>query len=499
MIENIILKTTEFLENMPKSKRKKIGQFFTSKETAVYMANMFDLKNIQNKISILDPGAGTGILSVALIDRIIKENIADSIKLTCYENDPEVLPILKQNLQHVKNSIYIDFEFNIIEDDYLLTQAADFENTLLASSNPVKYDLIIGNPPYLRIMRNHPTAMALPTIIHGAPNYYFMFASMSLFNLKNNHEMVYIIPRSWTSGEYFKAFRNYFLTNGKLEHIHLFLSRDKVFSQEQVLQETIIIKVKKTFNSPKNVLITSSHTNNDFHNTTKIYVPYNSVVTGKNLYVYLPTNEYEVNIIQKINKYQQTLPEIGFRMRTGIVVDFRQRDELREAPGKDIVPLFYAQHIKDGRVNHVPSGKELDWISDKRSSSIQKNKNYIFVKRFTAKEERRRLQCGIYLATDFPKYKFIGTQNKINYVDRVDKNELSLPMTYGIYALLNSTLFDMYYRILNGSTQVNSTEINNIPVPPIDIIESIGIRLLDINDLSTKCCDKILKEVAYNE
>lgn len=72
-------------------------------------------------------------------------------------------------------------------------------------------------------------------------------------------------------------------------------------------------------------------------------------------------------------------------------------------------------------------------------------------------------------------------------------------MTYGIYALLNSTLFDMYYRILNGSTQVNSTEINNIPVPPIDIIESIGIRLLDINDLSTKCCDKILKEVAYNE
>ena len=52
-------------------------------------------------------------------------------------------------------------------------------------------------------------------------------------------EMVYIIPRSWTSGAYFKRFREYFLTEGKLEHIHLFVSRNKVFDKESVLQETI--------------------------------------------------------------------------------------------------------------------------------------------------------------------------------------------------------------------------------------------------------------------
>ena len=48
------------------------------------------------------------------------------------------------------------------------------------------------------------------------------------------------IPRSWTSGAYFKRFRKYFLTEGKLEHIHLFVSRNKVFDKESVLQETII-------------------------------------------------------------------------------------------------------------------------------------------------------------------------------------------------------------------------------------------------------------------
>lgn len=65
--------------------------------------------------------------------------------------------------------------------------------------------------------------------------------------------MVYIIPRSWTSGAYFKRFRKYFLTEGKLKHIHLFVSRNKVFDKEDVLQETIIIKVQKTNVNPTQV------------------------------------------------------------------------------------------------------------------------------------------------------------------------------------------------------------------------------------------------------
>ena len=69
--------------------------------------------------------------------------------------------------------------------------------------------------------------------------------------------------------------------------------------------------------------------------------------------------------------------------------------------------------------------------------------------------------------------------------------------TYGVYALLNSTLFDMYYRILNGSTQVNSTEINNIPVPPASMIKKIGEQILVTKDLSTDNCDRIISEVAY--
>ena len=461
MLNEILTKTSEFLESMPKSKRKKKGQFFTSKETAVFMASLFDTERFGNEITVLDPGSGTGVLSAAFIERMEKESTVNKINLYCYETDEEVLPVLKENLAFMKETSPINLEYHVMEEDYLLSQYHDFNHDLLAEEYPRKYDAVIGNPPYLQ----------------------------------DDAEMVYIIPRSWTSGVYFKAFRNYFLHYGKLEHIHLFVSRDKVFSQEQVLQETIIIKVRKTQVIPDSVKLTSSQSNGDFNAITELSLPYSAVVVGDDKYVFLPTSEEEVSVIQKLNQYDNTLPDIGLRMKTGIIVDFRQYDDLRAEPGENIVPLFYSQHIRNGRVNHNPSGKNFDWVITDKPGLIQKNKNYLFCKRFTAKEERRRLQCGIYLAKDFPDYKSIGTQNKINFVDHIDGHELSECEVYGIYVLLNSTWFDIYYRILNGSTQVNSTEVNNMPVPPLSTIQDMGRRLIKTDSLTTETCDRIMEAV----
>lgn len=495
MLEYVFDKTICFLENMPKSVRKKKGQFFTSVETATYMAEMFDLNGLPASVDILDPGCGTGILSAALIDRLQRETNIKKIFLICYETDPDVIPVLRSNLIYIKKNASISFDFEIKKDDYILSQGDSFSGTLHAEPYPPKYDLVIANPPYLRIMRDDPAAIAMPEVVHGAPNLYFLFAAMSLFNLKKGREMVYIIPRSWTSGAYFRAFRNYFLQEGKIQQIHLFISRDKVFTEEQVLQETIIIKMKKAKTAPDNVIITSSQSNRDFNDVSVLKVPYDSVVVGEELYVFLPISSEEVAAVNKINTFSSTFPDIGLRMKTGIVVDFRQWEDLRSEPGDHTVPLFYSQHIRNGRVGHQPSGKNCDWIVDTKPGLIQRNKSYVFCKRFTAKEERRRLQCGIYLAEDFPQYHSISTQNKINYVDSTIGEDLSKEVVYGVYALLNSTLFDTYYRVLDGSTQVNSTEINNIPVPPLCVIADIGKRLMQKRSLSTATCDELLNEV----
>ena len=135
--------TGEFLENMPKSIRKKKGQFFTSVETAIFMANMFDISNCKDEVSVLDPGAGTGILTIAFVDRLFAEKSNTSVKITCYETDADVLPVLQKNLAYLKNAFNDRVSYRIIEEDYILSQSNDFQENLLAAKNPEKYDYVI--------------------------------------------------------------------------------------------------------------------------------------------------------------------------------------------------------------------------------------------------------------------------------------------------------------------------------------------------------------------
>lgn len=489
MIDSVFQRTIEYIDQMPKSLRKSYGQFFTSPETAAFMAGMFNIPS-QKVISILDPGAGSGILSAALIERMQEVSSVQEIVLVCYENDPNILGLLKENLKWISDRSRKKILWEIVTDNYILSQLSDYNLMLDARSDPPKYDLIIGNPPYKKVAKDAPEALAMPDVCYGAPNLYFLFAAMSLFNLKDEAEMVYIIPRSWTSGAYFKKFREKLFEMGCLEQIHLFVSRDKVFEKESVLQETIIIKVKKTSVRPEMITISSSQSNRDFCEKTVFEVPYTTVVNGRESYVYLVTNEEEADTLKILNNLQETLPSIGLRMKTGLTVDFRNREALRDHAEEKAVPLFYSQHIQNGKVV-FPTGKEHEYLVTEQSGLHQRNTNYLFVKRFTAKEEHRRLQCGVYLAKKYPEYREISTQNKINFICGL--RDLSECIVYGLYVLFNSTVYDRYYRILNGSTQVNSTEINSMPVPPLSMIESMGKELIGAHDMSEETCDRILR------
>ena len=130
-------------------------------------------------------------------------------------------------------------------------------------------------------------------------------------------------------------------------------------------------------------------------------------------------------------------------------------------------------------------------MSTEKSGLIKRNKNYLLVKRFTAKEEKRRFQCGIYLSADLPEYEQISTQNKVNFIEGIGF-DMTDEQVYGLYVIFNSTIYDQYYRILNGSTQVNSTEVNAMPVPTLEEIERLGSALMGRNDLSVSVCDELL-------
>ena len=379
MIDHVCAATVEYIDRMPKSKRKKYGQFFTSKETAVFMAGLFSIPEGRTSLIILDPGAGSGILSVALLERLESNAEIDSIELVCYENDANIVDLLYSNLEWACRHTTKDVSFRIVTDNYILSQMLEYNGMLGASPDADKFDMVIGNPPYMKI---------------------------------------------------------------------------------------------------------------DFSNRTVFEAPYSTVVNGDASYVYLVTSTEEVQTLNELNRWTDTLPDIGLKMKTGLTVDFRNREALRDSAEDDAVPLFYSQHIQDGKVV-FPAGKEHEYIVTEQRGLLQENTNYLFVKRFTAKEEHRRLQCGVYLARKYPEYAEISTQNKINFISGL--HELSECVVYGLYVLFNSTLYDSYYRTLNGSTQVNSTEINSMPVPPMNTIEAMGKELIRVRDMSEATCDNILR------
>ena len=85
MIDGIIEQTNLYIDEMPKKERKKYGQFFTSKETAMYMAELFSIAEDKDTLTVLDAGAGSGILSCALVETLQRRSNVKKVRLTCYE------------------------------------------------------------------------------------------------------------------------------------------------------------------------------------------------------------------------------------------------------------------------------------------------------------------------------------------------------------------------------------------------------------------------------
>ena len=486
MLDYVLKLTDDYLRCFDKKQRKRIGQFFTDKDMAVFMANMFNYDVNKMDLRILDPGAGSGILSAALVDYLSCFEV-NSIHIVMYENDENILPLLESICEYMINNSNFDLSIDLRKTNFILDN--DFESTGLIN----RFDMVISNPPYKRISKMDSESQKMLDIVYGFPNLYFLFMAMSLHLLVDGGEMVFIVPRSWTSGSYFRKFRQYLLDNGEITDIHLFISRDNLFRVDSVLQETMILKVSKTENRHEFINVSSSQ-DCDFSNLTIFSLGYDLAISSDdNSFIYLPTSEEELEVLNKVNSFENLLSDLGLIVRTGLTVGFRNKDLISSIETDDTVPLFYSIHFGDVFINFPIKTDKKQYISKSKKSLLQENRNYLFLKRFTTKEERRRLQPAIYLCNHFPEYDSISTDNKINFVDTIDSSDsLSVNELYGLYVLFNSTLYDVYYRVLDGSTQVNATEINSMHVPDRGVLKGLGDNLLKSNDLSTSNCDKLL-------
>ena len=482
---------------------KEQGQFLTPPAVARYMAKQ--LVPVQNGASLLEPAIGSGVLACAVIERLIEEKHPLKVGITAYETDKELSKLSCEILETAsrlagENGIEVNWEIH--QEDFVLSCLPEEQPSLFSSigSKKQKFSHIISNPPYFKLNIQDKRVKAVAGKLNGQTNIYTLFMALSAKLLFPQGKACFIVPRSFCSGVYFSEFRRDLLREVTPTSFHIFQSRNDVFGD--VLQESVVFSFEKLSHPQEHrywtgyVTISSSKDDKSLE-TGRISrkVPFDHFLSDHaGLFLFrLPTGIIDEEIFQLVDKWDGSLEKYGFQVSTGRVVAFRAKELLKDQfePGGATAPLLWMQNIKPYRIEYPLVGFDKPQaISTVDPSLLMPNTNYVLSRRFSAKEDKRRLVSAPFIAEKFD-FDQVGFENHLNVIFR-RKGILSISETVGLSALLNSAIIDRYFRIVNGNTQVNAAELRIMPIPPLEAINNIGRKLQEMQLVTQEKIENII-------
>jgi adenine-specific DNA-methyltransferase len=457
----------EYRSNTDESHKKEWGQFFTSVPVARFMASMFDPPT-GHSVRVLDPGAGTGVLGLALAERLITE-FGVKVTLTSVEKEPGALRALRAAVDRARTRLgHAELAVDIRDEDFLAQDRPRLGAVPLAG-----FDYIIANPPYFKMSPSETTG-------GDAPNAYARFMEVAARMLRDDGQLCFIVPRSFASGYYFRPFRKRFHASMRLDLVHVFESRRDAFRSDGVLQENIIVLYRRSRHPASEVTISSSAGETDLTDRQVHRVPRTHVLdpAEPHAVLSLPTGARDLRVMELFKSWRDTLGTYGLEVSTGPVVPFRATEYLRERASGSTVPMLWLQHVRPGRVEWPLAGgfrKQEHIVASAPSKLLVPNATNVLLSRFSAKEDARRLVAAPYLA-DSLSAPALGLENHLNFVRR-PAGLWSPDEARALSALFNSSLFDAYFRVSNGNTQVSATELRLLPLPPREVMTALGGRL----------------------
>ena len=304
-------------------------------------------------------------------------------------------------------------------------------------------------------------------------NLYTAFLGLAIELMEAGGELVAIVPRSFCNGLYYKPFREWMLDKTSLAHIHLFHSRTGAFADDEILQENVIIKLVRGNRQGKVTISTANDAR--FSDLQTHEYKFSEIVHAADdqKFVHVPTSPGHTGI-GGVPLASRSLDEIGLEVSTGPVVDFRLKDFLRERPESRTVPLLYPAHFASGSLEWPRQSKKPNAIINNAETGkwLYPNGCYAVVRRFSSKEERRRIVAHVVDSGAF-KTSAIGFENHLN-VFHYQKRGIDKDIAHGLSVFLNSTAVDHYFRRFSGHTQVNATDLRLLRYPELKELEKLG-------------------------
>jgi adenine-specific DNA-methyltransferase len=457
-----------------------MGQFLTPSPIATFMAEMFRCR--KSEVRILDPGAGAGSLCAALVLTLCQRPTRPaSIAVTAYEIDPLLVGYLRRTLDQcnaVCEGFEITFQARLVDRDFLEAGAHGLAGDLFGMGEHERFDCVILNPPYRKIRTESRERSLLRSIGLETTNLYTGFVGVAARLLAPGGEMVAITPRSFCNGPYFEPFRRYFLREMRFRRVHVFDARDKAFGDDKVLQENVIFHAVKTAEADPTLIVSANAAPGAAIRSRTIQHGELIHPRDKHAVIHVVPEKDGKASRDQLSSLEGTLTQLGLTVSTGRVVDFRAKDLLRAQPGKDTVPLIYPCHFTDGFVKW-PNGSTRKpnalAFGPKAEDLVVPEGYYVLTKRFSSKEERRRIVAAVYDPVRITAQK-VAFENHLNYFHERGSG-LPATLAKGLAAYLNSSLVDIYFRQFSGHTQVNASDLRSLPYPARSALIALGRRI----------------------
>lgn len=488
-VEQMRLQVSQGIEA---SKKSDFGQFFTPAKTARFMASLFP--DASGNCRLLDAGAGIGSLSDAFLERWRSGGFQfQSVKLSTFEIDVGLHAHLRATLNRYRNQP--ELTVAIQGGDFIHLATEQLSGGFFAAATP-QYTHAILNPPYKKINSHSAHRLALRSVGIETVNLYSAFVALAVAQAAVGGQIVAIIPRSFCNGPYYRPFRDFILELAAIRHIHLFGARNQAFKDDGVLQENVIIRLERGGQQGP-VTITTS-TDDSFTDLATHEHPFERIVFSDDpeRFIHVPTTTGK-STIELSSAVRHSLSDLGLKVSTGPVVDFRLKEQLRDMPEAGTVPLIYPGHLSAGAtVWPLRGAKKPNAIL--RNGTTEKwlypNGFYCAVRRFSSKEEKRRVVASVVDPATFGDDAMLGFENHINLFHE-NKHGLPELLARGLAVFLNTTAVDESFRRFNGHTQVNATDLKLMKYPSREALIKLGQWAKQHRQLTQKMMDEQLDKL----
>ena len=219
---------------------------------------------------------------------------------------------------NIFNGVHIDaVEFNNtifqhIKDLTFKNKVTIYHQDFIKFNSTIKYDLIVGNPPYFVLEKGYKIPNKMEPYICGRPNMFGLFIIQSIFMLAPNGILAFIIPKSFLNSAYYSKIRNFIKETCKIIEIIDF-EKDNKFIDTQ--QSTFGIILKKEANNK--ILSIECNYSIKFND--------NFMFTNDSVF------------LKSLLEGTTTLAQLGLSVRTGNIVWNQHKDELTDDDNETVL------------------------------------------------------------------------------------------------------------------------------------------------------------------